>query len=303
MRVLKGKDAESPAAPATVNRWRARLSLIFRLALREGQLTANPCAQVQQLPEHNVRERYLTQDEETRLREVVAREYPHRVPDLDIALHTGLRMSEQYKLQWSDVDLGLGVVTIRHSKGSKGGTEHIRLNPAAVAAFERLRSPEVLQLRKALRRSGEQARESNGRVFDLAKPRAWFTRALRLARLENFPWHDLRHTVGTRMTEQGVPLRHVQRHRNIKTTECSMGLRPTQGNENRDRPCFTEKKGLNVRLSRERYAHAAPEYLQAAANSLMNYVPAPNRQSNNHRNNHRSSKNAVNSLRACSSAG
>jgi len=30
-----------------------------------------------------------------------------------------------------------------------------------------------------------------------------------------------------------------------------MGLRPTQGSENRDRPCFTEKKGLNVRLSRE----------------------------------------------------
>ena len=50
--------------------------------------------------EANGRIRFLNDAEEKRLRAVVAKLYPHRMPDLTIALGTGMRLSEQFSLTW-----------------------------------------------------------------------------------------------------------------------------------------------------------------------------------------------------------
>jgi hypothetical protein len=44
-------------------------------------------------------------DEESRLRAVILSDYPYHMPEFEIALHTGMRPSEQYGLIWSRVDL------------------------------------------------------------------------------------------------------------------------------------------------------------------------------------------------------
>ena len=58
------------------------------------------------------RERYLYGSEETALRTGDLGNVPERLPELDIALHTGMRRGEQYGCEWSWVDLDRRVLTV-----------------------------------------------------------------------------------------------------------------------------------------------------------------------------------------------
>jgi integrase len=75
-------------------------------------------------------------DEEGRLRATILAKYPKHIPEFDIAMHSGMRPSEQYGLLWSRVDLVRKLVTIPTSKNGK--TRHVSLNSVACAAFKEL---------------------------------------------------------------------------------------------------------------------------------------------------------------------
>ena len=51
-------------------------------------------------------------DGESRLRAVILADFPVHMPEFEIALHTGMRPSEQYALIWSRVDLVRKLITI-----------------------------------------------------------------------------------------------------------------------------------------------------------------------------------------------
>src|SRR3984893_1386590 len=57
---------------ATVNRYRALLSLIYRLAIRNGKVKENPARLVRHRLEDNARIRFLSSEEETKLRTAIA---------------------------------------------------------------------------------------------------------------------------------------------------------------------------------------------------------------------------------------
>ena len=59
--------------------------------------------------------RYLSDSEEVRLRAVMGKNYAARIPEFEVALMTGMRMSEQLTLEWSDIDLDAGTI---HPSGS-----------------------------------------------------------------------------------------------------------------------------------------------------------------------------------------
>jgi integrase len=65
------------------------------------------------------------------------------------------------------------------------------------------------------------AHPDTGKPLDRSKVRKRFVRAVRRAGLRKVRFHDLRHTFGTRVAAQGVPLRTLQEwmgHRDFKTT-------------------------------------------------------------------------------------
>ena len=86
--------------PPQANRYRALLSLTYRLGMQNGKVTQNPARLMRHRQENNARLRWLTQ---TR-RKSTAKSYrgtrPPHLPELEIAINTGSATSEQYRLTW-----------------------------------------------------------------------------------------------------------------------------------------------------------------------------------------------------------
>ena len=185
-------------APATVNRYRALISLVYRLGIENGKVKENPARLVKHRQENNARVRWLSAEEEAGLRAAIEAARPEHLPELDLALHTGLRLGEMYGLAWENVNLTRRVLTIPRSKN--GETRHVPLNSTALTA--------LAELRKRSDGTGAVIRNLRGEL--LAGPRYWFEPAIRLAKIRSFSWHCLRHTFASRLVMAGVDLRTVQ---------------------------------------------------------------------------------------------
>ena len=208
-RHLSETAEESKWAPATVNRYRALISLVYRLGIESGKVKENPARLVKHRQENNCRVRWLSGEEETRLRAYIEATCPEHMPELDLALHTGLRLGELFGLVWENVNLSRRVLTVPRSKN--GETRHVPPNSAALAA--------LAELRKRSDGTGPVIRNLQGEP--LAGPRHWFEPAIRKAKIRSFSWHCLRHTFASRLVMAGVDLRTVQElmgHKSISMT-------------------------------------------------------------------------------------
>ena len=204
-------------SPATKNRYKNVFGKTFKIALADGKVDNNPARMVEQRAENNARIRFLSEDEERRLRAVIAERFPIHMPEFDVVLHTGMRKSEQFSLDWSQVSLGRK--RIKLDKTKNGSNREIPLNKTCLKVFEALYA---IRLR-------------NGRIFqskfgrDLNDPRTWFEIAVREAKVSNLRWHDLRHTFISRLVMKDVNLRTVQElagHKTISMTTRYAHLAP-----------------------------------------------------------------------------
>ncbi|MBI4393354.1 MAG: site-specific integrase [Euryarchaeota archaeon] len=201
--------AERARTKTTSNRWRSLVSLLYRLGEDNGRVEVNPIRKVKRHRENNTRDRFLSADEEKKLRANIRELSPEKEPEFDLALYTGMRAGEQYGLQWRDVNLDLGLITIPRSK--HGEKRFVRLNAAARLALARLRA----------RYKHEPKGEHLVCPTEDHRQRRWFQECCLEAGVLNFRWHDLRHTFGSRLVMAGVDLRTVQEllgHRGITTT-------------------------------------------------------------------------------------
>jgi integrase len=193
------KEAEKEQwAPSTFNHYRSLLSLSYRLGILNRKVTANPARSVPHRREDNNRVRFLTVEEEKRLRKVVEAKWASHLPELDLAINTGLRKGSQYGLTWDMVDWKSRMLNIPRTKNEE--PNHVPLNDAALAAL------------RVVHDQGE----ARGRVFQSARTgaplengRHWFEDAVREAGIRNFRWHDLRHTFASRLRMKGAPLEDI----------------------------------------------------------------------------------------------
>ena len=139
------------------------------------------------------------------------------MPELDVALNTGMRKSEQFSLAWPQVSLTRKRIRL---EGTKNGSDReIPLNKKCLNILEALYA----------------TRPHDGRIFlskygrDLNDPRKWFELTLEEAKVKNFRWHDLRHTFISRLVMKDVNLRTVQElagHKTISMTTRYAHLAP-----------------------------------------------------------------------------
>ena len=143
------------------------------------------------------------------------------------ALSTGLRQSNVIGLEWSQVDLDRRIAWIYGDQAKGGYDIHVPLNAMALEVLTR------------------QVGKHPTRVFTyMGKPIAWantraWREALKRAGIEDFRWHDLRHTWASWPAQHGTPLYVLQ----------EMG---------------TWQSEQMVR----RYAHLAPSHLASHADAL-----------------------------------
>lgn len=194
----------------TSNEYRVLLAHIYKLAIDRGELTLNPAEKAHRFKLNNARMRELSYAEEDRLRAAIRALYPTKEPEFDLALHLGCRRSNLYgihnkgrkvmaPLDWKDVDLDWKIVRFPRAKAGPGYV--VPLNEVAVAAFKKLRE------RSSPDGTGPVIRKASGReVFSCRK---WFEKCLEKAGIQNFHWHDLRHTFASRLRRAGVAIEDI----------------------------------------------------------------------------------------------
>ena len=185
-------------AASTFNHYRSLMSLSYRLGIQNRKVTSNPARSVTHRREDNNRVRFLTVEEEKKLRNVVGAKWSSHVPELDLAINTGMRKGSQYGLTWDMVDFLGRMLNIPRTKNEE--PIHVLLNDAAIAAL----------------RVVHDRGDGRGRVFHSAKTgeplengRHWFDEAVMEAEIKNFRWHDLRHTFASRLRMKGTPLEDI----------------------------------------------------------------------------------------------
>jgi integrase len=163
----------------------------------------------------------LSADEESRLFEKLP---ANLVPIVEFALLSGQRRTAIIELRWSDVDLQAARAKVR-AKG--GGWHNFPLSPRMVAiiAAQPKVCPQVFTYvctRQAPRRADRPARQV-GERYPFSKQgwaRQW-RKALERAGIEDYRFHDNRHTAATRNLRATGNLKGVQKllgHTNIETT-------------------------------------------------------------------------------------
>jgi len=183
-------------APATVNRELSNLKATYNKAILWKMTKDNPVRGVKFFRENNRRLRFLMPDEIRILLDSCAL---HLKPMVIMALNTGMRRGEIFKLTWKDVDFNQNQITIGDSKNGEGRT--VPMNDLLV---------------KTLCRQKEERRPKNPYVFlrPSGKPfnciQAAFKSACKKAGITDFRFHDLRHTFASHLVMNGVDLATVK---------------------------------------------------------------------------------------------
>jgi integrase len=222
------KDAEAYFAkskattrPATVNRELALLKHMYSKAIEWGKYEENPAKKVKLLKGEVKRVRFLMPDDVQKLLSNCA---DHLKPIVTVAVHTGMRKGELLSLNWDQVNFEQGIISLLDTKNHE--RRDISMNETVKATLT------------GMERKGSYvfSAEDGGSFGDVRRS---FETALRRSGIQDFRFHDLRHTFASNLVMEGV---------DIMTVKELMG-----------------HKDLTMTL---RYTHLAPNHKTKAVNIL-----------------------------------
>jgi integrase len=185
---------------ASVNRELSVLKHCFSQAVKWGLIAKNPTQGVSMLKETS-RTRYLSYEEEERLLSGC----PQWLGEIVLfALHSGMRMGEILSLLWADIDLTQKTILVRQSKNGLP-----RSVPMNRVIFDLL--------------SSKEKRQPLERVFPVNKNTLskTFHSVCQELGIEDFRFHDLRHSFSTRLSQSGCNVFQIMSllgHKSISMT-------------------------------------------------------------------------------------
>lgn len=179
--------------PATVMGYLAILSHVFSVASREWEwIETNPVIRVSKPKLPKGRVRVLTDDERERLLSACwssSNNYLHTI--VFLALSTGMRKNEILTLTWKNVFLDKNQIILEDTKNGER-----RNIPLFGQVLEYIKTIKALSTTDLLFPGRDKSKP-------IAIDQAW-VKALRAAEIENFVFHDLRHTYATYALESGA---------------------------------------------------------------------------------------------------
>ncbi len=192
-RLINARRSEG-VSNATVNRLLEVLRAVLRKAEREWEWI-DRAPVVRLLPEPKRRVRWLTRTEAEKL---LAQLPEHLAAMARFSLATGLREANVIGLEWSQVELKRRVAWIHadQAKARKPIAVPLNMEAMQVLCAEQKKHPRWVFVFK-------------GKRVTKANNHAW-RKALKRAGIENFRWHDLRHTWASWHVQAGTPLSALQ---------------------------------------------------------------------------------------------
>jgi integrase len=191
--VLLGQ-IETASGPIARNRLRSSLSAFYAWAIQEGLTETNPVTGTGMADEGGSRERVLTQDE---LRNLWRALDDDRFSDIvRLLLLTGQRRNEIGALQWSEVDLKLGMIILAPDRTKNSQQHELPLSRQALTILER-----------------QPHRNSSDYLFGERAFNNWDRckqEVDRRAGIAPYRLHDLRRTCATQLGELGVQPHHIE---------------------------------------------------------------------------------------------
>ena len=191
---------ESKRTAATVNRYLAALSHMFTIAVKEwGWIAENPLRKVTKLKEPRGRVRYLLEDErKALLQSCKESDNPYLYLVVVLALSTGARKMEILSLYWDDVDMNRRTITLHHTKNNER-----RVLPMEGHALELMKQHS--KIRRIDTKLVFPSRDGT-KPMDIRQP--WEV-ALKRAGIEDFRFHDLRHSAASYLAMNGASLAEI----------------------------------------------------------------------------------------------
>ncbi len=187
-------------SPATVNRYMASLSHAFSIAVREWEwLEDSPIRKISKLKEPRGRVRFLSDEERTRLLDVCKNSsYPHLYLIVVLALSSGARKMEILGLKWQDISFERNIITLYQTKNNE-----IRTISITSLVLELLKEhSKVRHINSDFVFPGQNRRKP----IDITRP---WENALRKASIEDFRFHDLRHSAASYLAMSGASLAEI----------------------------------------------------------------------------------------------
>ncbi len=194
----RSRSRSKTRSPSTVNRYMAAMSHVFTVAVKEWQwVEVNPFTRVSTLKEPQGRVRFLLDEERKALLEACSKDVRLYVVVV-IALSTGARKGEIMNLTWGDIDLNRGVIILKETKNGERRalplTGHALDQVKAIGKVRRLDTPLVFP------------GKNPARPASITKA---FSKALDEAKIEDFRFHDLRHSAASYLAMNGASLAEI----------------------------------------------------------------------------------------------
>ncbi|MBU2754453.1 site-specific integrase [Acidithiobacillus sp. CV18-2] len=195
---LRDLATERNLGPQSVTHYRQALASVLTEAVKTWQwMEQSPMHRVPKPALPRGRTRYLSDDERARLLEACkASTNADLYTAVLLALTTGGRQAETMGATWRQVDLNRATLTLEETKNGSRRSLHL-VEPVLA----------LLRERSKLRRIDSDllfpSRVNPRQPVDLRQP---WERALRDANIENFHWHDLRHTFASMAAMNGASL-------------------------------------------------------------------------------------------------
>jgi integrase len=191
--IMAARIAEK-VANSSVNRVNEVIRAVLRKACNEWEWI-DRVPRIRMLPEPNRRVRWITHEEVERLLTVLP---SHLVPAVKFSLETGLRRANVTGLLWSQIDLTRRTAWIHPDQAKARKAIAVPLSAAA-----------VIVIREQIGKHPTHVFSYHGNPIVQLNTKAW-RKALVKVGIENFRWHDLRHTWASWHVQAGTPLHVLQ---------------------------------------------------------------------------------------------
>jgi integrase len=182
------------SSPSTANKLLEVIRTLVNMAEREWEwIEKAPAVKLFTVPKPNPR--WLPESD---ARKLVAALPEYLSFIVRFALATGLREQNILRMEWKDVDLNRRVAWVHADMIKNGRALGIPLNDDAVDV-----------IRKQIGKHQTRIFTYKGRPLGSANNRSW-RNALKRVKIENFRFHDLRHTWASWLRQAGTPLNIIQ---------------------------------------------------------------------------------------------